>query len=194
MEFEGCNAWKGKNVFVLGWDLSKIVNEEHFKWEMSSEELGSLDELCGWERKTTGEEGYVIPLVVYLWDNWSGNGFVSREKGGDFSGCGFSVAPCSSIDHLVSLRYSAVEAGESKIIICGSGLVEKGISFVSSSSTRKPAVVIEGENEETVLKVSGMDGEGDEESMITTNVRLSFKNVSITLPNEHVSHPSFIQS
>ncbi|KAH7817559.1 uncharacterized protein MONOS_14002 [Monocercomonoides exilis] len=93
MTLEGCNAWKGKNMFVSGWDLSKIVNKEHFKWEMSSEELGSLDKLCGWERKTTGENGYVIPLVVYMWFNWSGDGFVSKENGGDFSGCGYSEAP-----------------------------------------------------------------------------------------------------
>ncbi|KAH7819777.1 uncharacterized protein MONOS_8488 [Monocercomonoides exilis] len=102
MTFESCNAWKGKNVFVSGWDLIVIVNKEHFKWEMSDEELVSLDELCGWERKTTGEK-YVIPLVVYLWNNWSGNGYVSGDGGGDFSGCGYSEAPCSSIDHLVSL-------------------------------------------------------------------------------------------
>ncbi|KAH7815838.1 uncharacterized protein MONOS_16261 [Monocercomonoides exilis] len=38
MEFEGCNAWKEKNMFVSGWNLSKIVNKEHLKWEMSEVE------------------------------------------------------------------------------------------------------------------------------------------------------------
>ncbi|KAH7827881.1 uncharacterized protein MONOS_265 [Monocercomonoides exilis] len=195
MEFEGCNAWKGKNVFVSGWDLIEIVNKENFKWEMSSEELGSLDELCGWERKTTGE-GYVIPLVVYLWDNWSGDGFVSVEKGGDFSGCGYSVAPCSSIDHLVSLRFSTLETEESKIIIFGSGLLRNSMSFSSSSSSSSntPVVKIEGEEKGSILRVSEMDAEGDEESMIASDVHLSFVNLSLNLPSELGKHSSLIHS
>ncbi|KAH7824952.1 uncharacterized protein MONOS_16364 [Monocercomonoides exilis] len=121
MTFEGCNAWKGNDVFVSGWYLREIVNEENLKWEIKEEELGSLDKLCWWERKTTGEEGYVIPLVVYLWSNWSGDGFVTFESGKDFSGCGYSEAPCSSIDHLTSLRYPTLGKGEYKISIVGSG-------------------------------------------------------------------------
>ncbi|KAH7819287.1 uncharacterized protein MONOS_2854 [Monocercomonoides exilis] len=198
MEFEGCDAWKGKNMFVSGWDLREIVNKEHLKWEIKEEELGSLDELRGWERKTTGEEGYVIPLVVYLWRNWSGNGFVSREKGGDFSGCGYSEVPCSSVDHLISLRYEPLGEGESHIKIVGSGLLQKSISFLSSSSLSiTPVVSIEGENEETNLKVSKEgrnEGEEEEGGMITSNVVVSFTNLSFSLPNELVSHSSLIQS
>ncbi|KAH7819425.1 uncharacterized protein MONOS_15285 [Monocercomonoides exilis] len=189
MEFEGCDAWKGKSMFVSGWDLREIVNEEHLKWEIKEEELGSLDELCGWERKTTGEEGYVIPLVVYLWRNWSGNGFVSKEKGGDFSCCGFSEAPCSSVDHLISLRYESLGEGESHIKIVGSGLLQKSISFLSSSPLSiTPIVSIEGDIEGTVLRVS------EEGGMIASNVVASFRNLSFSLPNELVSHSSLIHS
>ncbi|KAH7815538.1 uncharacterized protein MONOS_7156 [Monocercomonoides exilis] len=195
MTFEGCNAWKGKNVFVSGWDLSEVVSKDHFKWEMSSEELGSLDELCGWERKTTGDEGYVIPLVVYLWSNWSGNGFVSKENGGDFSGCGYSEAPCSSIEHLISLRYEPLGEGESHINIVGTGALNRGISFPSPPSlTETPIVTIEGEKKGTVLKVREMDGNGESESMVVSNVHLSFKNISFTMPNELGRHSSFILS
>ncbi|KAH7830201.1 uncharacterized protein MONOS_4340 [Monocercomonoides exilis] len=45
MIFSQCNAWKGKNMFVSGWVLRECVNKEHFKWEMSEGELGSLNEL-----------------------------------------------------------------------------------------------------------------------------------------------------
>ncbi|KAH7831909.1 uncharacterized protein MONOS_9379 [Monocercomonoides exilis] len=176
MGFEGCDGWKGKNVFVSGWNLSEIVDKEHLKWEMSSEELGSLDELCGWERKTTGEEGYVIPLVVYLWRNWSGDGFVSKENGGDFSGCGFSKAPCSSIDHLISLRYSTLGEGEAHIIIAESGLLSHYISFSSSSQpvspdSESPKVVIEGTKKETDVTISDED-ENDlsDDSLISSNM------------------------
>ncbi|KAH7819042.1 uncharacterized protein MONOS_4378 [Monocercomonoides exilis] len=199
MTFEGCDAWKGKNVFVSGWNLSEIVNEEHFKWEIKEEELGSLDELCGWERKTTGEEGHVIPLVVYLWRNWSGDGFVSREKGGDFSGCGYSEAPCTSIDHLISMRYSTLEEGETHIVIVGSGLLRRSISFsfLSSSSSilEKPKVVVDGAKKGTGVMISDEDeNELDDGSMISSNVSLSFVNVSFTKPSITTHHEVFIES
>ncbi|KAH7821356.1 uncharacterized protein MONOS_14776 [Monocercomonoides exilis] len=203
MIFVGCNAWKGKNVFVSGWDLREIVNEEHLKWEIKDEELGSLDELCGWERKTTGEEGYVIPLVVYLWRNWSGDGYVSREKGGDFSGCGYSEAPCSSIDHLISLRCPTLGEGETHIAIVGSGLLSHSISFSSSSSfsfssssiSESPKVVIEGTKKGTGVMISDED-ENDlsDGSMISSNVSLSFVNVSFTKPAITTHHSVLIES
>eukprot|EP00770_Monocercomonoides_exilis_P010556 MONOS_10503.1-p1 / transcript=MONOS_10503.1 / gene=MONOS_10503 / organism=Monocercomonoides_exilis_PA203 / gene_product=unspecified product / transcript_product=unspecified product / location=Mono_scaffold00480:24678-30176(+) / protein_length=1832 / sequence_SO=supercontig / SO=protein_coding / is_pseudo=false len=202
MEFEGCDGWKGKNVFVSGWNLSEIVNEGHLKWEIKEEELGSLDELCGWERKMTGEEGYVIPLVVYLWRNWSGDGFVSREKGGDFSGCGYSEAPCSSIDHLISLRYPTLGGGETHIAIVGSGLLSHSISFsssfsssISSSISESQKVVIEGTKKGTGVTISDED-ENDlsDGSMISSNVSLSFVNVSFTKPAITTHHEVLIES
>ncbi|KAH7827637.1 uncharacterized protein MONOS_7488 [Monocercomonoides exilis] len=196
MIFEGCNAWKGKNVFVSGWDLSEIMSNEQLKWEMNEEESESLDELCGWERKTTGE-GYVIPLVVYLWSNWSGDGFVSKEKGGDFSGCGFSEAPCSSIDHLKSLRYSTLGEGETHISIVGSGLLSHSISFsfISSSILESPKVVIEGTKKGTALIISDEDeNDLNDCSMISSNVSLSFVNVSFTKPTITTHHEVFIES
>ncbi|KAH7816753.1 uncharacterized protein MONOS_8940 [Monocercomonoides exilis] len=194
LQFQGCQAWRGKNMFVSGWNLSEIVNKEHFKWEMSEGELGSLDELCGWERKTTGEE-YVIPLVVYLWTNWSGNGFVSNENEGDFSGCGYLEAPCSSIDHLISLRYGSLEEGETHIKIVGSGLLQKSTSLLSSSLIT-PIVSVEGEREGTGLKVKEGGINEDEEGvgMISSNIIVSFSNISFSLPNELASHSSLIHS
>ncbi|KAH7829979.1 uncharacterized protein MONOS_447 [Monocercomonoides exilis] len=194
MTFEGCNAWKGKNVFALGWDLREIVNKDHLKWEMSSNELGSLDELCGWERKTTGEEGYVIPLVVYLWSNWSGNGFVSKDGGGDFSGCGYSEAPCSSIDHLILLRYEPLDEGEPHINVVDSGLSSHSISFSSSSppalhDSEAQKVVIEGTSKGTAVITSNDDDENDMVggSLISSGVSLTLVNLSFsnTNPNSH---------
>ncbi|KAH7822960.1 uncharacterized protein MONOS_2630 [Monocercomonoides exilis] len=199
MEFEGCDAWKGKNVFISGWDMREIVNEEHLKWEMSANDNNSLDGLCGWERKTTGEEGYVIPLVVYLRRNWSGDGFVSREKGGDFSGCGYSEAPCSSIDRLISLRYSPLGEGETHIAIVGSGLLSHPISFSFSSSSssisESPKVVIEGTKKGTDVAISDEDGNAiSSGAMISSNMSLSFFNLSFTKPSITTNHAIFIES
>ncbi|KAH7822512.1 uncharacterized protein MONOS_8907 [Monocercomonoides exilis] len=198
MAFEGCDAWRVKNVFVSGWDLREIVSEEHLKWEIKEEELGSLDELCGWERKSTGEEGYVIPLVVYLWRNWSGDGFVSVEKGGDFSGCGYSEAPCSSIDHLISLRHPTLGGGETHVAIVGSGLLSHSISFsfsFSSPNFDSPKVVIKGTKKGTGVTISDEDeDELDDGSMISSNVSLSFVNVSFTKPAIATHHEVLIES
>ncbi|KAH7820229.1 uncharacterized protein MONOS_7768 [Monocercomonoides exilis] len=190
-----CAGMGGGNVFVSGWDLSKIVNKEHFKWEMGAEELESFDELCGWERKTTGEE-YVIPLVVYLWSNWSGEGFVDGEGGGDFSGCGFSVVPCSSVDHVVSLRYSPLETEESAITIKGNSSINHPISLLASSSAAlpRPKIVIEGEERGRIVRVSEGDAGGDERAMIASDVRLTIADVSFHLPGELGRHVSLVES
>eukprot|EP00770_Monocercomonoides_exilis_P003537 MONOS_3518.1-p1 / transcript=MONOS_3518.1 / gene=MONOS_3518 / organism=Monocercomonoides_exilis_PA203 / gene_product=unspecified product / transcript_product=unspecified product / location=Mono_scaffold00083:78558-85916(+) / protein_length=2452 / sequence_SO=supercontig / SO=protein_coding / is_pseudo=false len=192
MEFEGCNAWKGKNVFISGWDLNVIVNDDHFKWEMSPQELGSLDELCGWERKATGE-GYVIPLVVYLWSNWSEKGYVSKEKGGDFSGCGYSEAPCSSINHLISLRYGTLGRSESHVIIVEFVILQNSLHLIQTDSDT-PKISIEGEENGTVLRVEEENEEEMEEAMVASEVILSFMNVSFVLLNVLVHHLAFIKS
>ncbi|KAH7818581.1 uncharacterized protein MONOS_14473 [Monocercomonoides exilis] len=196
--FERCNAWKGKKVFISGNDLSEVMSNEQLKWGLSAIDKNSLDELCGWERKTTGE-GYVIPLVVYLWTIWSKDGFVSKEKGGDFSGCGFSEAPCSSIDHLISLRYSTLGEGETHISIGDSGLLSHSISFSSSLPTlpdsEAPAVVIKGTKKGSSVTITDEDGNAvSSGAMISSNVSLSFVNVSFTKPSVTTNHAVFIES
>ncbi|KAH7822304.1 uncharacterized protein MONOS_6435 [Monocercomonoides exilis] len=154
--FSRCNAWKGKKVFISGNELDEVISNEQLKWGLSASEEKSLDELCGWERASTRENGYVIPLVVYLWANWSGNEFVSKEKGGDFSGCGYSEAPCSSIDYLILLRYEPLGEGESRIKIVGSGLLSHTISFSpslppASQDSELPKVMIKATEKGTGL-------------------------------------------
>ncbi|KAH7815519.1 uncharacterized protein MONOS_7424 [Monocercomonoides exilis] len=197
--FSGCNAWKGKKVFISGNELDEVMSNEQLKWGLSASDEKSLYELCGWERKTTGENGYAIPLVVYLWRNWSKDGFVSNEKGGDFSGCGYSEAPCSSINHLISLRYLTLGKGESQISIGDSGLLSHSISFLSSLPTlpdsEAPAVVIKGTKKGTGVTISDEDeNDLDEGSMISSNVSLSFVNVSFTKPSIIARHEVFIDS
>ncbi|KAH7828410.1 uncharacterized protein MONOS_3071 [Monocercomonoides exilis] len=199
MKFEGCSAWKGKKVFISGNELDDVISNEKLKEELSSSDEKSLDELCGWERKTTGK-GYVIPLVVYLWTNWSGNGFVSKDNGGDFSGCGFSEAPCSSIDHLISLRFDPLGKGETHINIVGSGLLSHSISFSSSlppasQDSDSPKVVIEGTKKGTSVTITDEDeNDLDDGSMISSNVSLSFFNLSFTKPSITTNHAVFIES
>ncbi|KAH7817127.1 uncharacterized protein MONOS_9773 [Monocercomonoides exilis] len=196
--FSRCNAWKGKKVFISGNELDEVMSNEQLKWWLSSSDEKSLDELCGWERAST-DEGYVIPLVVYLWRNWSKDGFVSNEKGGDFSGCGFSEAPCSSINHLISLRYSTLGKGESQISIGDSGLLSHSISFLSSlpslPDSDSPKVVIKGTKKGTSVTITDEDeNDLDDGSMISSNVSPSFVNVSFIKPNITSHQAIFIES
>ncbi|KAH7821272.1 uncharacterized protein MONOS_8980 [Monocercomonoides exilis] len=144
MEFEGCDGWKEKNVFVSGWDLREIVSEEHLKWEMSSEELRSLDEL-----------------------------------------------------------YEPLGERETHISIVGSGLLSHSISFSSSFSSsssssisESPKVVIEGTKKGTGVTISDEDENelDDDGSMISSNVSLSFVNVSFTKPSITTHHEVLIES
>ncbi|KAH7828148.1 uncharacterized protein MONOS_5023 [Monocercomonoides exilis] len=195
MIFEKCNAWKGKNIFVSGWDLSEIASKDHFKWGMSAEELGSLDELCGWEGMTTGEE-YVIPLVVYLWSNWSGNGFISKEGGRDFSGCGFSEVPCSSIDHIIKMRFSPVALEKSIIKVEGSASLKHSVSLLPSkpSDENQPLISIEGGDEAVHLFVSDDGAFSDDGSLISNSVNAFFSNILINLPSRFEFYKSFVHS
>ncbi|KAH7816772.1 uncharacterized protein MONOS_15097 [Monocercomonoides exilis] len=199
VEFLDCKAhMRGNNIFVSGWYLQTIVDFVHFKWKMSSEEVGSLDELCGFERMSTGER-YVIPLVVYLWNYWSGIGYVSKEKGGDFSECGYSVAPCSSIDYLISLRYATLGEGETLINIAGSGLLSHSISFLyllqTSSDLEFPKILIKGAMRDTAMLINDEDeNNSSNNAMISSNLILSFINMSFTSPNIVVQRNTFIES
>ncbi|KAH7825734.1 uncharacterized protein MONOS_13062 [Monocercomonoides exilis] len=175
------------------------MSNKQLKWGLSASDEKSLDELCGWKRTSTGENGYVIQLVVYLWDNWSKDGFGSGKEGGDFSGCGYSEAPCSSIEHVISLRYPTLGKGESHINIVGSGPLNHSISFASSSlqalsDSEKPQVMFEETKKGTALIISDEDENDLNDSIISSNVDLSFFDVSFTKPTITTHHEVLIES
>ncbi|KAH7829416.1 uncharacterized protein MONOS_732 [Monocercomonoides exilis] len=199
MKFVGCCAWKGKNVFVNGSSLDEVVDSTHFCWEMSEKEKSSMDELCGWERGSTGV-GFVIPLVVYLWSNFSGSGFVDGEEGGDFSGCGYAVSPYRSISHLISLRFTPLPGSSSDDDEDGLSISVSHISSLSSSLSLSSSV----ESEHISMKFVGKDNEsgigvgddsvGNEEWMIHSTIHLSFEVLSFHIPTAFAHHRTFIRS
>ncbi|KAH7829462.1 uncharacterized protein MONOS_3249 [Monocercomonoides exilis] len=200
MKFVGCCAWKGKNVFVNGSSLDEVVDSAHFCWEMSEKEKSSMDELCGWERGSTGV-GFVIPLVVYLWSNFSVSGFVDGEEGGDFSGCGYAVAPCRSISHLISLKFTPLPGSASDDDDeDGLSISVSHISSLTSSLSLSSSV----ESEQISMKFIGKDNEsgigvvddpvGNEEWMIHSTIHLSFEVLSFHIPTAFAHRRTFIRS
>ncbi|KAH7820276.1 uncharacterized protein MONOS_9140 [Monocercomonoides exilis] len=198
MRFVMCYAWKGKNVFVNGSALDEVVDSAHFCWEMSEKEKSSLDELCGWERGSTGV-GFVIPLAVYLWSNFSGSGFVDGEEGGDFSGCGYAVAPCRSISHLISLKFtplpgsSSDEEDELSISLSHISTLASSLSLSSSIESEQVSLTIIGKGNESGIAV-GDDQIGNEGWMIHATIHLSFEVLSFHIPTAFAHHRTFIRS
>ncbi|KAH7819084.1 uncharacterized protein MONOS_2048 [Monocercomonoides exilis] len=198
MRFVRCNAWKGKNVFVNGSSLDEVVDSAHFCWEMSEKEKSSMEELCGWERSSTGV-GFVIPLVVYLWSNFCGSGFVDGQEGGDFSRCGFAAAPCRSISHLISLKFTPLP-GSTSDDDDGLSISVSHISSLTSSLSLSPSV----ESEQISMKFIGKDNEsgicvgddpvGNEEWMIHSTIHLSFEVLSFCIPTAFAHRRTFIRS
>ncbi|KAH7829405.1 uncharacterized protein MONOS_743 [Monocercomonoides exilis] len=200
MKFVGCCAWKGKNVFVNGSSLDEVVDSTHFCWEMSEKEKSSMDEMCGWERGSAGV-GFVIPLVVYLWSNFSGSGFVDGEEGGDFSGCGYAAAPCRSISHLISLKFTPLPGSSSSSDDDdGLSISVSHISSLTSSLFLSSSV----ESEQISMKFIGKDNEpgigvgddpvGNEEWTIHSTIHLSFEVLSFHIPTAFAHHRTFIRS
>ncbi|KAH7829443.1 uncharacterized protein MONOS_706 [Monocercomonoides exilis] len=200
MKFVGCCAWKGKNVFVNGSSLDEVVDSAHFSWEMSEKEKSSMDELCGWERSSTGV-GFVIPLVVYLWSNFSGSGFVDGKEGGDFSGCGYAAAPCRSISHLISLKFTPLPGSASddddedglSISVSHISSLSSSLSLSSSVESEQISMKFIGKDNESGIGV-GDDAVGNEEWMIHSTIHLSFEVLSFHIPTAFAHHRTFIRS
>ncbi|KAH7816839.1 uncharacterized protein MONOS_18195 [Monocercomonoides exilis] len=102
MRFDGCSGRKGKDVFLNAFDLRDVTNSATFCFDV---DVNGLDKLNGFERSTTNEI-YEIPLVVYLWNNFTSPCHVGGEDAHDFSGCGHAQVPCSTITNAVGFRFS----------------------------------------------------------------------------------------
>ncbi|KAH7821076.1 uncharacterized protein MONOS_12905 [Monocercomonoides exilis] len=102
VQFEGCSGRKGKDVFLEADDLSVVTNSETFCFDI---DVNDFQKLNGFERSTTNEE-FEIPLVVYLWNNFTTPCHVGGQETHDFSGCGHVQIPCNTITKAVGFRFS----------------------------------------------------------------------------------------
>ncbi|KAH7820719.1 uncharacterized protein MONOS_14716 [Monocercomonoides exilis] len=183
MIFDGCNAWKGKRVFIAGTMLDVVVDSIHFNWSMSKTEMEELDELNGWERATSNEK-YIIPLVVYFWTNFSGNGFVNGASGADFSGCGFDVAPCKTIDKIIKLRFSQEKiSSQLNITVSSNSSISSFIQLIQKSSTSDACLNVSGINQsDTTVYVNDPATESVQTSLVASRIQLHLHNLDFSLP------------
>ncbi|KAH7821693.1 uncharacterized protein MONOS_7433 [Monocercomonoides exilis] len=103
MEFEGCNAWKGKNLFVEAQDMPAVINNTSigFNPEIGIK-VADLNELCGRERNQTE---MIVPLVVFLRTIPSPAYVSGREQGNEFSLCGYEDYPCKVIGNVGEVQF-----------------------------------------------------------------------------------------
>ncbi|KAH7831812.1 uncharacterized protein MONOS_1961 [Monocercomonoides exilis] len=175
LEFEVCKAWKGKNVFVEGKDLSVIVSGGSMNFERGGMEMGDL---MGYERCSTGDT-FGIPLVAYL-DKFGGTAYVGGESdwGYDHSGCGMAYAPCRTIKQALKVRFGGV-VGSGEVVAMESFELKDHVVLELQGVKLKGVI----EGGETSVHVRN-DGTGEGEGLLETRVNVFVKNISFAVPNE----------
>eukprot|EP00770_Monocercomonoides_exilis_P012590 MONOS_12533.1-p1 / transcript=MONOS_12533.1 / gene=MONOS_12533 / organism=Monocercomonoides_exilis_PA203 / gene_product=unspecified product / transcript_product=unspecified product / location=Mono_scaffold00698:18673-29577(+) / protein_length=3223 / sequence_SO=supercontig / SO=protein_coding / is_pseudo=false len=178
MKFSGCDGWKGKNVFVCGRELDRIVDKEHLNWTMSSDELEQLEWMSGWEMSSTGTR-LAIPLAVYLWGNFSMEGYVDGAGGEDFSGCGQPVIPCKTIDGMVSMRLGRATATSKCVIgVLGESAARGAVELSKAGSYKLCGC---GERRRIVVEDGGG---GAQRGYFGCHVECRFEKAEFAVPDE----------
>eukprot|EP00770_Monocercomonoides_exilis_P016101 MONOS_16052.1-p1 / transcript=MONOS_16052.1 / gene=MONOS_16052 / organism=Monocercomonoides_exilis_PA203 / gene_product=unspecified product / transcript_product=unspecified product / location=Mono_scaffold01478:613-8037(-) / protein_length=2474 / sequence_SO=supercontig / SO=protein_coding / is_pseudo=false len=174
--FDGCNGGKGKDVFLDADDLSAVTNAATFCFGI---DLNVLEKLNGFERSTTNEE-FEIPLVVYLWNNFTAPCHVGGQEAHDFSGCGYVQVPCSTITKAASLRFS----GKSKSIKLSSPF-----SFGEELNMKIEEWSVSGEGNESNYGIAS-DISGAQSGIFETHCPVSFIEVVLSLSERIGSYGS----
>ncbi|KAH7825783.1 uncharacterized protein MONOS_7112 [Monocercomonoides exilis] len=108
--FGGNKAKWGKTVFIAAGHIDEEDVRNWLDWSLTEAELGCLDDIEGVETEAAYGD-VVLPLVVFLWENFTGPVHVGGSRAADFGACGFAEAPCSSISRGLALRFSLAESG-----------------------------------------------------------------------------------
>ncbi|KAH7826889.1 uncharacterized protein MONOS_11808fu15652 [Monocercomonoides exilis] len=168
ISFSGCNAWKGKQLFVDGEDLSQIASDwlQCFKTETILAE-----DMMGFERSTTNKE-FHIPIVLYF-RAFEEPCFVggAEENGFDHTGCGFSDYPCETLQYGCLFRF-----GNSKAHLT----LKDHFCFVNSIVLSSQEMDIEAEANGTLINILP-DGAGEGEGLVETRNVVNFSGISFNV-------------
>ncbi|KAH7825773.1 uncharacterized protein MONOS_14320 [Monocercomonoides exilis] len=176
VQFIGCKGRKGKDVFLDADDLGAVANTTTFCFDV---ELNDFEKLNGFERSTANEE-FEIPLVVYLWNNFTEPCHVGGQEAHDFSGCGFEQVPCDTITKAASLRFS----GKNKSIKLNSPFF-----FGEELNMKTEEWSMSGEGNETNYGIAG-DISGAQSGIFESHCPVSFIEVVLSLSERIGSYGS----
>ncbi|KAH7831977.1 uncharacterized protein MONOS_1148 [Monocercomonoides exilis] len=179
VSFAGCDAREGKEIFVNADDLSSVIDRSSIGFEV---DLDDLTKLNGFERSTLNET-FAIPLVVYLWDNFSGSAFVGGSSNHDFSMCGYESFPCSTIAKAASVHFEGKKKG---IVILESFAFEDELSLNADEWS------VKGNENEMKCEVADL-AEGAQSGLIVSSVITSMSGISFSISKSLTYHKSVFE-
>ncbi|KAH7828024.1 uncharacterized protein MONOS_13018 [Monocercomonoides exilis] len=180
VSFSGCDAREGKEMFINAHDLSHVINRESICFEV---DLNDVKWMNGFERSTLNET-FSIPLVVYLWDNFSGSAFVGGGSlSHDFSKCGFEKFPCWTISKAASVHFE----GKKKDIT-----ILESFAFEDELSLRTDEWSVKGKENVTKCNVSDQN-EGTQKGLIENSVPVSVTGIVFSLKESLTFHESVFE-
>ncbi|KAH7823247.1 uncharacterized protein MONOS_827 [Monocercomonoides exilis] len=171
---DGLTEEKETFIFVDAKNLKNIVSSSSFVFDPLPTDLNAM---MGRERSTTNEE-LDIPLLVYLWSNFTSTGFVSDKNGGDFSGCGFSEAPCKTIKHILDLRFNAFTLDKSTVKVKTSFSIDEPLLL--SSSNKK--LSLESSEGESTVRITDTDASNTQQCFFLVGMDFSISKITLSIP------------
>eukprot|EP00770_Monocercomonoides_exilis_P008563 MONOS_8521.1-p1 / transcript=MONOS_8521.1 / gene=MONOS_8521 / organism=Monocercomonoides_exilis_PA203 / gene_product=unspecified product / transcript_product=unspecified product / location=Mono_scaffold00323:60869-64875(+) / protein_length=1212 / sequence_SO=supercontig / SO=protein_coding / is_pseudo=false len=179
--FASCTAEKGSSLFVCGYDLLALINEHSLGAHREEADLGKL---AGFERCTT-DSSFCIPLVVYLWTNFTADGFVDGAGGGDFSRCGFSEAPCRTVDHIVSTRFAPLPQRPSTITIAPGSTITNALNLLPAAAPAAPqllpSLTMQGAAQAARLSVFDL-APAEQDAFLASAITLTLHSLALCIP------------
>eukprot|EP00770_Monocercomonoides_exilis_P014831 MONOS_14777.1-p1 / transcript=MONOS_14777.1 / gene=MONOS_14777 / organism=Monocercomonoides_exilis_PA203 / gene_product=unspecified product / transcript_product=unspecified product / location=Mono_scaffold01072:880-8277(-) / protein_length=2465 / sequence_SO=supercontig / SO=protein_coding / is_pseudo=false len=177
VSFSGCDAREGKEMFINAHELTSVISRRSMGFEV---DLNNFTKLNGFERSTLNE-AFAIPLVVYLWDNFSGSAFVGGGSlGHDFSMCGYESFPCSTITKAASVHFE----GKKKDIT-----IFESFAFEDELSLRTDEWNVKAKQNEMKCEVADLT-EGTQSGLIENSVSVSMTGIVFSLIQSLSYHES----
>ncbi|KAH7830971.1 uncharacterized protein MONOS_4387 [Monocercomonoides exilis] len=180
ISFRGCRAWKGKNVFVDGSNLSSLVKASSFAFKpQTGVELADLDELSGYD---AGDRSKVIPLVLYL-RTFSSPAYVSgSESDADDTFCGYKDYPCRTVEGAAAFRF-ANSACELSLL--------PSFAFLKELTLASQSYVFGAASQGQATEV-GSSSVKSREMLVSVSVPATFANITFLLNHSIGNRASFI--
>ncbi|KAH7823833.1 uncharacterized protein MONOS_13850c2 [Monocercomonoides exilis] len=179
VSFSGCDAREGKGIFINANDFSSVISRSSIGFVVDLDDVSNLN---GFERSTLNEI-FAIPLVVYLWNNFSGPALVGGRSSHDFSLCGYESFPCSTISKAASVHFE----GKKKDIT-----ILEAFAFQEELSLSTDEWSIKGKENEMKCEVSDQK-DGAQSGLIENSASASVTGIVFSLKKSQTFHESVFE-
>ncbi|KAH7832351.1 uncharacterized protein MONOS_6030 [Monocercomonoides exilis] len=172
--FDQCQGTKGKDLFLVADDLFQVLSNDSISF---NPDLNDFTRLNGYELSTSNN-AFSIPLVLYLWDNYSSIIYVGGTGAWDFSSCGSETYPCSSISAAMKQRFANITTN---LILHPSFCIQEELLF----SQKEYAI---GSIEDSITCQITDTAINKRNALISSQKSTSFEGITFSLPQNLTSH------